>query len=529
MNTYLVQQLLSETAARCPRKIALESEGQQLSYGELDQLSSQLAETLRSEGITVGERVAVHLEKSPVAVIAILGILKAGGVYVPIDSRMPAPRAATILADCGVRVLIGSPARSLVIWEHLPSQDRMLNLLISVEPDQPDTTPDPRVLAWSEALMPRPATEPELQTEQNLAYILYTSGSTGRPKGVMINHRAALSFINWAHDQFMVNHEDRVLSQAPFHFDLSVFDLFVTFKAGATLILPPSNIAFAPADYGRFLDQAAISIFYATPAILTTLVLHGKLDDHAWRHMRLVLFAGDVMPPRHLRQLMQTITGANWFNLYGPTETNVCTFFEVTAPPEPEQIRIPIGWACANFELLVVDANGEQVQDGQEGQLWARGPGLMTGYWGCPQLSAEAFDPNPLQPALFGDQFYRTGDRVRRETDGNLTFLGRLDNMIKTRGYRVEPEEIERWLLQHPLVTEVAVMPVPDEMAGTLLKAVVAHGTNTPPSKRELQRLCAKNLPDYMIPRFIEFIPTLPKTSTGKLDRALLRNNVQEI
>lgn len=528
MYSYLIHQLLIDTAAHHPEQTAIESGERQLSYRELDQLTSQLASTLRTLGVHIGERVALHLDKSPEAVIAMLGVLKAGAVYVPVDSRSPLPRAATILADCGVRVVIGSRARSLAIWDHLPPESCVLERLITVEPDQVGVPPDPRVLAWPDALTPESVTEPGPQTEQDLAYILYTSGSTGTPKGVMISHRAAMSFINWAHDQFGLDRGDRVLSQAPFHFDLSIFDLFVSFKAGATLVLPPPDIAFAPADYGRFLDQAAISVFYATPAILTTLISHGRLEDHSWRHLRLVLFAGDVMPPRHLHRLMQTITGAGWFNLYGPTETNVCTFFEVTTPPSTEQTRIPIGWACANFELMVVNAEGEQVEDGQEGELWVRGPGLMTGYWGRAQQSAEAFAPNPLQPGLFGDRFYLTGDRVRRETDGNLTFLGRLDNMIKTRGYRVEPEEIERLLLRHPQVAEAAVVPVHNETAGTLLKAVVAHGENPPPGMRELQRLCAQNLPDYMIPRYFDFIDTLPKTSTGKLDRTLLRTNAHQ-
>jgi len=290
--------------------------------------------------------------------------------------------------------------------------------------------------------------------------------------------------------------------------------------------LPPPHIALAPADYGRFVDQRGITALYATPAILTTLVSHGRLEEHGWRELRLVLFAGDVMPPRHLRQLMQIITGARWFNLYGPTETNVCTFFEVAEPPAMDGAAIPIGGACDNFELLVVGADREPVDDGREGELWVRGPGVMTGYWGRAELDAESLVPNPLQPGLPGDYFYRTGDRVRREADGNLAFLGRLDNMIKTRGYRVEPGEIEHLLLKHPLVTEAAVVPVPDDTAGTLLKAIVVCGADAAPSPRELQRLCAQNLPDYMIPRFIEFTPSLPRTSTGKLDRVLLRDTV---
>jgi len=525
MYTYLIQQAAGTGALRNPDAIAVESPEHRLSYRKLERRSSRLAATLLEEGIAVGDRVGLHLEKSPEAVTAILGIIKAGAAYVPLDPRMPLPRAATILHDCGVRVVIGSRGRSLPAWRYLPPGAPGPEMLIAADAQHSDRAATPRILAWPEAMERERAWEPPPQTERDLAYILYTSGSTGTPKGVMVSHRAALSFIDWAHEQFAVEQQDRVFSQAPFHFDLSIFDLFVTFKAGATLVLPPPGIAVAPADYGRFLDRAAISVFYATPAILTALATHGKLDAHPWRRLRLILFAGDVMPPRQLRSLMQTIPDARWFNLYGPTETNVCTWYEVAKAPAEDQPRIPIGKACKNFELLIAGQDGQPVQAGQAGELWVRGPALMTGYWSRPRENAACFAPNPTQPVLYGDRFYRTGDRVLREADGNLLFLGRLDNMIKTRGYRVEPEEIEHLLLRHPQVAEAVVVPVDDAVSGTLLKAVVACAADTMPDARELQRLCARHLPDYMIPRYVEFTPVLPKTSTGKLDRVRLRTS----
>ncbi|MGH8552751.1 MAG: AMP-binding protein, partial [Methylococcales bacterium] len=274
-------------------------------------------------------------------------------------------------------------------------------------------------------------------------------------------------------------------------------------------------------------EQAAISVFYATPAMLTTLVNHGAIDKLLWQPLRLILFAGDVMPPRPLRKWMETIPTARYFNLYGPTETNVCTWFEVRRPPHEDQARIPIGCACPHVETRIVNADHATVARGQAGELWVRGPSLMSGYWGRTEHSAAAFAPDPLQPACAGGLFYRTGDRVMADSEGNLIFLGRLDNMIKTRGYRVEPEEVEAVLTRHPKVTEAAVIAVRDENEITLLKAIVAPAGEKP-EIRELKRWCAKRLPDYMIPWHIEFTASLPKTSSGKLDRALLNTRLQE-
>ena len=515
----LIHQRFTAVAGRHPERVALEFEDQQLSYAELDRQSSALAAGLQSLGVKTGDRVALHLDKSISAVVSILGILKSGACYVPIDPRVPLKRAEVILADCQVRVVIGTRAKSLRVVEHLPA-DSPLSCLIAVDAAQNNCTGALRLVGWEDALASDSVFREPVQNEEEPAYILYTSGSTGTPKGVMIAHRAALSFIDWASYTFLPTPDDRVISQAPFHFDLSVFDLFVTFQAGATLVLPPPGISILPADYARFLTKAKISLLYATPALLSSLLRHGQIDQLDWESLRLLLFAGDVMPPSVLREWMKVNPKMRCCNLYGPTETNVCTWFEVQALPEDES-PIPIGIACGDLELLVVDPNGQPIADDQPGELWVSGANLMSGYWNRPEQNAESLVSAPSQ---VGKIYYRTSDQVRRAPDGNLLFLGRFDNMIKTRGYRVEPEEIERLLLQHPKISEALVVPVEDADAGTLLKAVAAASCPAP-TVRELQRFCAAQLPDYMIPQRIEFVGELPKTSSGKLDRKCIKQN----
>ncbi len=378
MNRSLIHQALTDTAARQPQRTAVEAGAERLTYWQLDARSSRLAGVLQAKGVTAGDRVALHLDKSIGTVIGIFAILKTGAAYVPVDTRSPPARTGVILADCGVRVILGDRAKAARIRKHLPAETGPV--LVTVDPESGETQDAPDLSdapAISGDRAPRPP------TANDPAYILYTSGSTGTPKGVAISHRAALSFIEWATGTFALSPDDRVISQAPFHFDLSVLDLFVTLRAGATLVLPPPGIGISPAAYAGFLSEARISLFYATPALLNSLLQHGRLDRHGWQSLRLVLFAGDVMPPGLLRALMAMIPAARYYNLYGPTETNVCTWFEVHEPPA-DNAPIPIGRACAGLELRIAAADGRLVPGGEAGELWVRGANLMSGYWNHP-------------------------------------------------------------------------------------------------------------------------------------------------
>lgn len=539
--SYLLHHLLIKSANTYPDKEAICCDQGLMTYGELEMRSNQMANMLLKLGVVRGDRVGIYLDKSIEAVITIFAILKAGGVYVPLDPYAPITRIAFIVQNCQIKTLVSTKQKigALRSKTNLPSLQRVI-LVDENRQDQdqnqakatlPRREQVPKVVTWSEVLQCSKSQPPNpALIEQDLAYILYTSGSTGTPKGVMISHRASLTFVNWAYNTFQVRPEDRVSSHAPFHFDLSIFDLFTTIKAGGTVILLPAVLSVFPINLANFIAKQKISIWYSVPSALTRLVLYGKIERYKLPHLRTVLFAGEVFPIKHLRQLMEKIPHARYYNLYGPTETNVCTYYEVP-PLEPERVEpLPIGKACANSDVFVLNEQNEPLAPGEVGELCVRGPSLMTGYWGLPEKSAQVRHPYVRYPALGAEMIYHTGDLVKQAPDGNYLYLGRRDNMIKSRGYRIELGEIESVLYSHPAVEEAAVIAIPDDEIGNRIKAViVTHdkektGTDTG-TLRNLQSFCAQQLPKYMIPHSFEFRPTLPKTSTGKVDKTQLREN----
>ena len=388
-------------------------EQRQYTYQELEEASNGLAQRLRAAGVVRGDRVGLYLEKSLEAVAALFGILKLGAAYVPLDTAAPAQRIAYIIANCTMKAVVSTTAKFAALQEPLAAQGH-LPVALALDNEDDET-------AWQtsdSSAVPDPCL-----IENDLAYILYTSGSTGQPKGVMISHRAALTFVNWACAAFDVQSSDRVSNHAPFHFDLSTFDLFATIKAGGTVVLVPPTLSLFPHTLAKFIAEQRITIWYSVPSALTRLVLYGKLSQFDYSALRTILFAGEVFPVKYLRQLMELIPHADYHNLYGPTETNVCTWY--TVPPlAPERTTpIPIGKPCANSEILVLDENGNIAAPGTDGELCVRGPGLMTGYWGWPERTAQALPRYSMYPHLGPEPIYRTGDLVRAEADGNYLYL----------------------------------------------------------------------------------------------------------
>lgn len=521
--SYLLQQLLERSAKQYPAKEAVIYKTHSITYQELDVVSNQLAHVLRSTGIERGDRVGIYLNKSIEAVAAIFGILKAGAAYVPLDPSAPVKRVAFIIDNCGLKALVGSQAK-ITTLKGLELSSVQCVVLTDGESKHDSDFLKRKVVSWAQVLQ-APATSPLDPTliEDDLAYILYTSGSTGTPKGVMISHRASLTFVNWAYDCFQVQPTDRLSNHAPFHFDLSIFDIFTAIKAGATVLLVPPALSVFPMNLANFIEEQQITIWYSVPSALTRLLLYGALSRHQFSHLRIVLFAGEVFPIKYLRQLMEQIAHPKYYNLYGPTETNVCTYLAVPEISPDRVDPLSIGKACANSEVLVVNEQHEIVGPGEVGELYVRGPSLMTGYWGMPEKSQQVLVPYVVHPAFGPEIVYRTGDLVKEAPDGNYLFLGRRDNMIKSRGYRIELGEIETALYSHPAVLEAAVIPIPDEQIGNQIKAVVVAQDGMALSKSALLSFCAERLPKYMIPGIIEFHHSLPKTSTGKVDKTRLR------
>src|SRR3954447_16058054 len=512
---YVLQQLLTKSAKAYPDKPAVWARGQSITYRELDERSNQLAHLLRQRGVQKGDRVGLFFPKCVESIVSMLGVLKAGGVYVPLDPQAPADRIGYIIGNCGIQILItNAERRSALASEVVETLECCV--LTEGEGNGKD------LVAWPELASFPAAYAPEVTlVETDLAYILYTSGSTGRPKGVMLTHQNALTFVEWCAEEFHVRSEDRLSNHAPLHFDLSVFDVYNTLEAGATVYLVTEDLALFPTSLASFIETQRITIWYSVPSALMLLLLHGRLTPEKLKSLRVILFAGEVFPMKYLRQLAEVSTSSDLYNLYGPTETNVCTYYKVERERLATLDKLPIGIACANTECFSVTPEGQLAKPGEPGELYVRGPSVTYGYWADPEKTKKMVVPNHFQ-GNFDEKMYRTGDIVTVGDDGNYYFQGRRDSQIKSRGYRIELGEIESALLSHPDVREAAVLAIPDEVIGNRIRAVVVPHVAGSLGVLELQQYCASRVPKYMIPELIDLCDELPKTSTGKIDRVKL-------
>lgn len=520
---YLLTQSISHHAQHNPDRIAVRFSGQSMTYGELDQRSSQLAHVLLQNGLSRGDRVGIHMNKGLESAVAMYGIMKAGGAYVPLDPFAPVSRIGFVIQDCGIRHVIAK-SNKLANLEQILATDTPLAYVIGV--DQQDN----RAATWIpwDQVYQAPHQLPELNlTEQDLAYILYTSGSTGTPKGIMHTHRSGLSFAEWATETYDLRSEDKVSNHAPLHFDLSTFDFFATAIAGATTVIIPEAFTKFPANLSRLIESEKISVWYSVPFALIQLMQRGDLQEHDTSSLRWILFAGEVFPTKHLRQLMSILPDIRFSNLYGPTETNVCTYYHVAEIPEDTDETIPIGKPCTNIEDLVVDSDDQPVPPGEVGELLIRGGVVMKGYWGQPEKTRAGFYRRPAFDQ-FEDLFYRTGDLVQLDSDGNYRYLGRKDRQIKTRGYRVELDEIEVALLAHDSVHEAAAFPVPDGQGSNLIEAAIVLKENRWVEESEIVEHLGNRLPPYAVPVKIDFLTEFPRTSTGKINRRELQAQAAE-
>ncbi|PKW16552.1 amino acid adenylation domain-containing protein [Saccharopolyspora spinosa] len=503
---------LPRWAAANPAAVAVETPERSITYTELHRQSSALANALIGLGVTPGARVGLWLRKSVESVVAVYGVLKAGAAYVPVDPSAPRARAERVLADCGT-------ACAIVHADQLDTPEGALPYPV-VAVGGLLKTPHP-AMTWEQA-----TTGPRLGPQSgvkpgSLAYVIYTSGSQGRPKGVALSHRNALSFVEWAVREFGITRDDRVAGHAPFHFDLSILDIFATGLAGGRLVLIPESHVGLGGALNRVVAERRISVWYSVPNALARMLAAKNSAALTESDLRVVLFAGETFPLTQVRRLRAALPGARLYNLYGPTETNVCTFHQVRDTDlVPERAEpLPIGRPCDYAEVFVLDRDENPCvpRPGASGELCVAGASRMLGYWGDDPLttaktvlvSQDGGDPIPA---------HRTGDLVRCDDDETLTFLGRTDEMVKIRGHRVELGEVESVLAEIDGVQEVVCAAVEDHGGEKRIDAhlVVADVIEDISS---LRRHCARLLPRYMIPSAFHVVPELPRTATGKIDR----------
>lgn len=527
---FLLSDLLQHASERFPAKMAVACGKEAISYAELAELAQRIAATLIEQGLHPGDRVGIYAVKSVRAIAAICGVLQAGGVYVPLDPLSPTLRCATICQDCSLRFLLTTSALLPNVRALAATCD--FHALCFLDEIDSASVAEIRTLvnhisSWENVLGQTPRTIRPPRVEGDPAYILYTSGSTGVPKGVVLSHRNALAFITWAQETFAVSERDRLANHAPLHFDLSIFDVFVAFSAGASLLLVPPEINAFPADLVRWIEKTHITIWYSVPSILKMMLQYGRLDQAKLSDLRLVLFAGEVFPLKYLQMLVETFPQCDFCNLYGPTETNVCTFYCVPKARLAQLTDLPIGKACEHCEVFALNVQGERIQlPGEEGELYVRGPAVMLGYWGNDAATRDTLvELSTCSPHGKG-LAYRTGDRVRLDMDGNFFFLGRNDHLVKSRGYRIELGEIETVLHAHPAIESAVVIPLPDDLIGNRLEACVVFLPGARAQPEELRAHCIKRLPHYMVPTIIHVYPSFTLTGTAKIDRVRLRTEL---
>lgn len=515
--TYSLPDLLEDSARRYPEKVAVAvPDGRSLTYSELSALSDRLRDRLWHMGVSPGDRVGLRLHKSIDSVVAIFGILKVGAAYVPVDPESPASRGAYILNDCQVKAFITERTLENSLTQEMQRLGASPDAIILEEGDS-----DIPVRTWLNSLQdvePVPNVNTVKSEADDIAYILYTSGSTGNPKGVVLSHRNATSFIDWCSDTFQIDQDDVFSSHAPFHFDLSIFDIFVSIKHAAKLVLIGEDLGKDPKRLASAISAERITVWYSTPSILSLLSHYGKLERYDYSTLHTVLFAGEVFPVPQFRALHVFWEGPRFFNLYGPTETNVCTYYEVPKDDSWMQMdTFPIGRICIPNVGMIVDERGKCLHPGETGELLVSGPNVMKGYWNLPEQNERAF--------LVDDQerrWYRTGDIVTVDSSGQYRYLGRRDRMVKRRGYRVELGEIEAALLRHDDIREAAVVAVSDVDSGVRIAAFVSCRTDRALSIIALKKLSTQCLPPYMIPDVFTVLDALPRTSTGKIALQIL-------
>lgn len=516
---FLVHHMLRASAAKYPDKEALVHGSTRLSYREVADRCAGLSVGLRNAGLERGDRVGIFLDPSVPQVLSIFGVCQAGGVYVPINQVLFPDQVAHIARDCGMTALITTKAKLATlssVLEEIPS----LKFVVVDEMPAPPESPLPAHGFDQMCRMPAPQGWSDVSISKDLAAILYTSGSTGKPKGVMLSHAQIMAGATIVSTYLGITDRERILAVLPFSFDAGMNQLTTAFQQGATLVL--TTFVFAR-EIVQILVKEHITGLAGVPTLWSLLAQPAStLHKAKLPHLRYITNTGGAMPQPVLKVLREILPTTKVVLMYGLTEAFRSTYLP---PEELDRRPTSMGKAIPDTEILVVNESGGPCKPGEIGELVHRGPTVSMGYWGQPELTAKVLRPHPFLPPQMGDQerVCYSGDLVKMDEAGFLFFVGRRDTMIKSSGFRISPTEVEEALFSCGKLKGVAVIGLPDEVLGQTIKAFAVLRDGEAASPEDLIAHCGQKLPRHMVPKAVELLVELPKTSSGKVDYPALR------
>ena len=505
-----VEDFLRASARRFPGKVALVAGKDRLTFKDIDLASDRLAATLDEKGVRRGDRVVVFMDNCAEAVIAIFATLKAGAIFSPVNASTKAEKLAWILNNSEASALITQHKLIATAADALAEASSVRVTIVAGGQGEPALA---NAIHWREALASEKRSENFPGIDIDLAMVIYTSGSTGFPKGVMMTHRnidaAATSITTYLENR----PDDIILNVLPISFDYGLYQVLMAMKLGATLVLEKS-FAFPQAIFDR-MKAERITGFPVVPTMAALILAMRDLAPGSFPDLRYITNTAAALPPAHIARLRELFPGVRLYSMYGLTECKRCTYLP---PAELDRRSGSVGIAIPNTEAYVVDDSGARVPPGTVGELVIRGPHVMQGYWRDPAATERALKAgaHPWERVL------QTGDLFRADAEGFLYFVGRKDDIIKSRGEKVSPKEVENVLYALPGVREAAVVGTPDPVLGQAIKAFVALEPGAALSMEDVIRHAAKHLEDFMVPKTVEFRAELPKSENGKINRRMI-------
>lgn len=507
----LLEEFLELSAERFPDKVALVAGTQRLTYRVLEEQANRLAHSLVELGVVRGDRVAIYLDNSVEAVLSIFATLKAGGVFLMVNPSTKADKLAYILNNCRAKGVVCSQMRVKELESHAGQLPHTTFAVVTGQlPEQGQESPLHVVSIQQCLAESKPCQRPRKQNiDIDLAALIYTSGSTGNPKGVMLTHLNMVSAATSITTYLENRQNDIVLSVLPLAFDYGLYQVLMGFKIGGTVVLERS-FAYPHAVLEK-VKQEKVTGFPLVPTI-AALLLQMDLSKYDFSSVRYLTNTAAALPTHHIDKLRSLFPQARLFSMYGLTECKRVSYL----PPDQLDIRPgSVGRGMPNEEVYIVDDEGNRVGPGVVGQLVVRGSNVMMGYWEMPEATDRVLKPGPVP----GEKVLYTGDLFRMDDEGFLYFVGRKDDIIKSRGEKVSPKEVENALSSLDGVAEVAVLGVPDEILGQAVKAFIQVKVGIVLTEKDVLRHCSLHLEDFMMPKIIEFRAVLPKTANGKINK----------